>query len=89
LYFGLAGSLSAAKSFCLIFGIVYALLGVAGFLLGKPDIPTMPGMGNMGVDPRLFKVIPGILEFGRMDHTVHILLAILFIIGAMTTRKEV
>ena len=38
LYFGLAGTLSAARLFCIIFGIVYALLGVAGLALGEgPD----------------------------------------------------
>src|SRR5687767_12847220 len=33
LYLGLKGSLSAARMFCLVFGAVYLLLGVAGFLL--------------------------------------------------------
>src|SRR5688500_17766718 len=34
LYLGLAGSLSAAKMFCLAFGAVYLLLGLAGFVIG-------------------------------------------------------
>src|ERR1044071_327061 len=34
LYFGFAGSYGAAKGFCIIFGIVYLLLGVAGWFLG-------------------------------------------------------
>jgi len=77
LYFGLAGTLSAAKTFCFAFGVVYGLLGVAGFLLGK-----------RATDPRLFKILPGILELGRVDHTLHIMLGILFIIGAVTTANE-
>src|SRR5262245_50794127 len=36
LCFGLAGSLSAAKSFCTLFGLVYGLLGVLGFILAGP-----------------------------------------------------
>jgi hypothetical protein len=32
LYLGFAGSLTAARTFCLVFGAVYALLGVLGFL---------------------------------------------------------
>jgi hypothetical protein len=87
IYFGTAGSLSAARSFCILFGIVYGLLGVAGFLLGAPGTPTLGGM-TMGTDARLFKVIPGQLELGTMDHAVHILFAALFLIGGFTTRKE-
>ena len=32
LYLGLAGSGSAAKTFCQVFGVIYLLLGVVGFL---------------------------------------------------------
>jgi hypothetical protein len=32
LYLGFAGTLTAARTFCLTFGAVYALLGVLGFL---------------------------------------------------------
>jgi hypothetical protein len=34
LYLGTKGSLSAARQFCIIFGLVYGLLGVVGFLVG-------------------------------------------------------
>jgi len=34
LYFGFAGSLSSAKAFCLIFGVVYLALGILGFAFG-------------------------------------------------------
>jgi hypothetical protein len=87
IYFGTAGSLSAARSFCILFGIVYGLLGVAGFLLGAPGTPTMNGM-TMAADAHLFKVIPGQLELGTMDHAIHILLGALFLIGGFGTRKE-
>jgi hypothetical protein len=85
-YFGTAASVSAARSFCILFGIVYGLLGVAGFLLGAPGTITMPGMESMS-DARLFKVIPGQLELGTMDHVIHILLGVLFLIGGFATPK--
>lgn len=85
LYLGLSGSVSAAKTFCILFGIVYGLLGVAGFLFGSAEASTISGMGS-GVDPRLLKVLPGILEFGQMDHIIHILLGVLFLFGGLTTK---
>ena len=89
LYLGLKGSLAAARMFCLVFGAVYALLGVAGFLLGKPDTASLAGMADMGTDARLFKVLPGALELGTMDHAVHILLGAVFLIpGFMTKASE-
>lgn len=71
LWVGLAGSHSAARSFCFFFGLVYGLLGVVGFLVGDP-----------GAD-RMFTVVPDQLMFGRMDHVVHIVLGALFLIGAL------
>src|SRR2546423_1485676 len=75
LYFGLAGSLSGARLFCVIFGIVYGLLGVCGFLLGS------------GNDRML--AIDDLLMLGTMDHIVHILLGVVFLIGGFMTRAEV
>ncbi|MFL6208115.1 MAG: DUF4383 domain-containing protein [Pyrinomonadaceae bacterium] len=77
LYFGFAGSLSGARLFCIIFGIVYALLGVCGFLLGTgPD--------------RMFDKLAALgLHLGTMDHIVHILLGVLFLIGGFMTRADV
>ena len=89
LYFGFSGSLASARLFCIIFGIVYGLLGVCGFLLGSAQASTIPGMAGMGIDNRLFKVLPGTLEFGTMDHIVHILLGVLFLIGGFLTKADV
>jgi uncharacterized membrane protein HdeD (DUF308 family) len=41
LYFGFAGSLSGAKGFCLVFGVVYLALGVIGLATGTIDIPAL------------------------------------------------
>ena len=81
LYFGFAGSARGARTFCLLFGAVYLLLGIVGFVLGKPDVSTMVGMTGMAADPKLWKVLPGTLELGRMDHIVHCLLGVVFLIG--------
>ena len=68
LYLGLRGSLAAAVTFCRVFGIVYLLLGIAGFVLGDgPD--------------RMLAVIPGQLELGTMDHIVHVLFGGFFVVG--------
>ena len=82
LYLGLMGSLSAARMFCLVFGIVYLLLGAAGFLLGSPGTEA-------GHSETLFRVIPGMLELGTMDHIIHILLGAIFVIGALMTKPAV
>ena len=59
LYLGLRGSLSVAKMFCLIFGVVYMLLGVVGFAVGSGD-DRMLELGDL-------------LHLGTMDHAVHVL----------------
>ena len=89
LYLGFAGSLSAARLFCIVFGIVYLLLAICGFLLGGPEVPTIAGMQGMGSDSKLWKVIPGQLELGMMDHIVHVLLGLVFLIGGFLTKADV
>lgn len=73
LWIGLKGTPGAAKSFCLIFGAVYLLLGVAGFVFGSgPD--------------RMLDILPGQLMFGTVDHVIHILLGAIYLIGGLATR---
>ena len=71
LFLGLKGSLSAARMFCLIFGVVYLLLGIVGFGAGTGD-------------DRMFHVMDG-LEFGTMDHIIHVVLGSIFLIGGLMT----
>ena len=72
LYFGFAGTLSAAKAFCLVFGVVYMALGILGMALGTaPDRTWMVGP----------------LHFGQADHGIHILLGVIFLAGGLFTRK--
>ncbi len=74
LYFGLAASLPAARTFDIVFGVVYALLGVGGFLLGS------------GSERML--AIDDLLMLGTMDHIIHLLLGIIFLIGGFLTRAD-
>jgi Domain of unknown function (DUF4383) len=77
LYFGLAGTLAAARTFDIVFGIVYALLGVCGFLLGSGPDRMFEALSSLG------------LHLGTMDHIVHILLGVVFLIGGFLTRADV
>jgi len=70
LYFGLKGTWESARTFCLVFGIVFALLGVAGFLFGGAD--------------RMLNIIPNQLVLMTADHVVHVILGALFIIGGLS-----
>lgn len=87
LYFGLKGTLRGARLFCLIFGVVYALIGVAGFLLGSNQSPSagVPGPAST----YLFKAVPSHLELGTSDHILHILLGLIFIIGGLLTKADI
>src|SRR6266576_7086864 len=61
LYFGFAGSLSGAKAFCLVFGVIYIALGILGMALGvAPD----------------HSWVVGPLHLGQVDHGIHILLGV-------------
>ena len=74
LYFGFAGTLSAAKIFSLVFGVVYLALGILGMALGEsPD--------------RMWMVGP--LELGQADHGIHILLGVIFLAGGLFTKARV
>ena|SRR6266496_4581705 len=74
LYFGFAGSLSGAKGFCLIFGLIYLALGFLGlFILGDPAMDRMWTIGP--------------LVLGRVDHFIHVLLGLIFLAGGLLTKK--
>ncbi|HEX7151458.1 MAG TPA: hypothetical protein VF618_08230 [Thermoanaerobaculia bacterium] len=83
-WIGWKGSLSAAKTFCIVFGLVYLGLGIAGFVAGTDGAPTSGHPGPS--DARMLKVIPGVFEVGTADHVVHILLGGVFLLGGLMTR---
>jgi len=67
LYLGLKGTEGAARTFCRVFGIVYLLLGVAGFFLGTGD-------------DKMWTVLPGLM-LGTVDHIIHVALGAVFLVG--------
>ncbi|HEV8427126.1 MAG TPA: DUF4383 domain-containing protein [Pyrinomonadaceae bacterium] len=74
LYFGFAGTLSGAKTFALVFGVVYLALGILGLALG------------VGVDREWH--VAGLLLLGRVDHGIHVLLGIVFLAGGLFTKTD-
>lgn len=74
LYFGFAGSLSGARGFCLIFGIVYLALGLFGLAMGDPAMDRMWHVGPLGL--------------GTADHGIHVLLGVAFLAGGLFTKKS-
>jgi len=74
LYFGFAGTLSGAKIFCLVFGVVYLALGILGMALGT------------GSD-RMWNLAPPTVVFGTADHGIHILLGVIFLVGGLFTKR--
>jgi len=79
------GTLAQARLFCIVFGIVYGLLGVVGFLAGTPGMPSVP---HMAEDAHLLKLLPGTLELGTMDHYIHILLGVIYLIAGFLTKAR-
>ena len=82
LWFGLKGTVSGARAFSWVFGIVYGLLGVAGMVFGQSGM----AMHDVGPDSKLLTVIPNVLELGRNDHILHIVLGLVFIVAALLAR---
>ena len=74
LYFGFAGSAAGARGFCLLFGLVYLLLGVAGWFLGN----GAEHIFNVGT----------LLTLGKMDHIIHIARGVIFLAGGLLGGKR-
>lgn len=81
LWFGFQSN-NAAKRFCYVFGPLYALLGVLGFLIGSPGIASI---ANPVEDRFLWRAIPEVLELGSVDHTIHIIAGVAFLLAALVT----
>ena len=90
LYLGLKGTVEAARLFGFGFGAVYLLLGVVGYFLGASHKSTElpPAAQQGGVNEDMFRLIPGYLELGTMDHLVHVVFGLVFIIAAALTRGD-
>ena len=72
LYFGLKGTVAAARTFCIAFGALYGLLGLVGFVAGGAD--------------HTLTLIPGQLVLGTMDHIVHLIVGAVFMVVGFAQR---
>jgi len=72
LYFGRKNTPAVARTFCMVFGTFYGLLGFAGLLAGGPD--------------QTLTLIPGELVLGKMDHVVHLFLGAVFLATGLFRR---
>lgn len=71
LYFGFAATDAAAHTFCWVFGIVYLLIGILGFV--APGV--VAGLiGHRGMGLTAHDLTP--------DNAVHIILGVIFIVAA-------
>jgi len=72
LYFGRKNSPTVARTFCIVFGTLYGLLGLAGLLAGGPD--------------NTLTLISGELVLGKVDHVVHLFLGAVFLATGLFRR---
>jgi hypothetical protein len=72
IYFGVKATPVAARAFCLVFGMLYGLLGVAGFVVGGMDFALT--------------IIPGALVLGTMDHLFHLIMGATFLVVGWVER---
>jgi hypothetical protein len=54
--------------------------------MGAPGSSAIAGMTHP--DSRLWKVLPGTLELGQMDHIIHVLLGVVFLAGGLLGRRD-
>ncbi|MBO9667210.1 MAG: DUF4383 domain-containing protein [Bdellovibrio sp.] len=70
----------AAKRYAYIFGSIYGLLGVLGFVVG---VPGRPSMGALAEDRFLWRIVPEKLEFASRDHIIHLILGAVFLLSGL------
>lgn len=72
LYFGYAASYSAARSFCLIFGVIYLLLAIIGFVAPATLMNIIQA-----------RAVPFTSYDMTPDNVVHLLLGVVFLVGGL------
>ena len=75
LYFGFAGSLSAAKGFCIACGVGYLTFGILGIAIGNPAMNRLWEVGS-------------ILHLSLGDHIFHIVLGMIILAGGILTKSD-
>lgn len=72
LYLGTKGSMAGARQFCILFGIVYGLLGVVGYFAGTGSEHMLT------LNPHFM--------LGLRDHIIHIVIGVLYLIGGFAPK---
>jgi|SRR5436309_951874 len=75
IYFGLKATPAATRTFCMVFGAVYGVLGLTGFVAGGSDYT--------------FTIIPGALVLGAMDHALNLILGAIFLAAGLAERAAI
>lgn len=84
LWFGFTKAVTARR-FALAMGAFYGALGLLGFILGTPGLPTA---GPIRQERFLWKPELTTLEIGTVDHTLHLVFAGIFVLGALLRFKR-
>ncbi|MFM6926844.1 MAG: DUF4383 domain-containing protein [Bdellovibrio sp.] len=84
IWFGVRSETSA-KRFAYLFGFVYTLLGVLGFVVGVHGMATL---GEIKEDDFLWIISPEKFELGTNDHIVHLLIGIIFLASGLIMFKR-
>jgi len=72
-------SLNAFRS-CFGFSLFFSLHALAGFIFGKPGVPSL---GYGAADKRLLVLVPGLQELGSVDHILNAILGFALMGGAI------
>jgi len=76
---------AGAKRFAYLFGSVYTLLGILGFIIG---VHGLASVGEIKEDDFLWIISPEKFELGTNDHIVHLLIGITFLASGLIMFKR-
>jgi hypothetical protein len=85
IWVGYADEPRKASIFSIALGVLFGFLGAAGFIFGKV---AYPGVGQMGIDQNLMRLVPNVLEFGTSDHIFHLITSAGFILATMMSKSK-
>lgn len=65
---------------CLGFGLYFGIMGIVGFMFGRPGVPSI---GNETPDANLIRIVPNFQELGTTDHIMSLVIAVVLMGGAI------
>ncbi|QDK36124.1 DUF4383 domain-containing protein [Bdellovibrio sp. NC01] len=83
-WFGVRSEL-AARRFAYIAGAFFTIMGLLGYIGGVPGEATI---ANPVRDDFMWNFIPGVLELGSADHSIHLIAGVILLIGAAMKFKS-